>query len=195
MDVSIINGDVRDVNKPYKAPVSRQALVNPFENASEGFLVDRCCASGAAGVWPQHSNRRTTSFTSRVIGIRPRKPKRPDRAYRIGQTKPVTVYYPMSLSAGFKTFDANLHLLLDRKAQLAKEALVPSPSVELKDFNGLDVTSLGRRMQLLRVFEGVEKVLKGTAKIVEPCDFFRFAIVHLQPHVQGGEREGTRLRS
>ena len=43
----------------------------------------------------------------------------------------------MSLSAQFKTFDANLHLLLDRKAQLAKEALVPSPAVDLKDFNGL----------------------------------------------------------
>ena len=38
---------------------------------------------------------------------------------------------------------------------------------------------LGLRMQLLRVFEGVEKVLKGTAKIVKACDFFRFAIVHL----------------
>ena len=43
----------------------------------------------------------------------------------------------MSLSSRFKTFDANLHLLLERKAKLAKEALVPSPSVQLKDFEGL----------------------------------------------------------
>ena len=112
--------------------MSRQALVDRF-NVSEGFQVMVLSPIAAGfGINIQSANH-VIHYTRHWNPAK--EAQATDRAYRISQTKPVTMYYPMSLSAGFKTFDANL--LLDRKAQLAKEALVPSPSVELKDFNGL----------------------------------------------------------
>jgi hypothetical protein len=49
------------------------------------------------------------------------------RALRIGQTRPVSIYIPMAtLADGRKSFDENLHALLERKRQLSQEALLPS---------------------------------------------------------------------
>ena len=49
-----------------------------------------------------------------------------DRAYRIGQTKEVFVYYPLCVHPEFKTFDEGLHDLLERKREQATRALFPS---------------------------------------------------------------------
>jgi hypothetical protein len=50
-----------------------------------------------------------------------------DRAYRIGQTKPVTVYYPLLHHPDFpnRGFDIRLHELAKRKRELAANFLVP----------------------------------------------------------------------
>ena len=135
VDVSIINGDVPSSQQAAtRAQLSRQALVDRF-NASEGFQVMVLSPLAAGFGLNIQSANHVIHYTRHWNPAK--EAQATDRAYRIGQTKPVTVYYPMSLSARFKTFDANLHLLLDRKAQLAKEALVPSPAVELRDFEGL----------------------------------------------------------
>lgn len=55
-----------------------------------------------------------------------------DRAYRIGQTKDVFVYYPLCVHPDFKTFDEGLHDLLERKRELATRALFPSLYGEVK---------------------------------------------------------------
>jgi SNF2 family DNA or RNA helicase len=52
-----------------------------------------------------------------------------DRAYRIGQTKEVNVYYPMTRHPELGeegSFDFNLDKLLERKRKLSRELLVPS---------------------------------------------------------------------
>jgi hypothetical protein len=51
-----------------------------------------------------------------------------DRAYRIGQTKPVTIYCPMARHPAFgeQTFDVKLNALLNRKRALSRELLIPS---------------------------------------------------------------------
>jgi len=49
-----------------------------------------------------------------------------DRAYRIGQTKEVFVYYPLCVHPEFRTFDEGLHNLLERKRELATRALFPA---------------------------------------------------------------------
>lgn len=135
VDVSIINGDVPSSQQAAtRAQLSRQALVDRF-NALDGFQVMVLSPIAAGFGLNIQSANHVIHYTRHWNPAK--EAQATDRAYRIGQTKPVTVYYPMSLSAQFKTFDANLHLLLDRKAQLAKEALVPSPAVDLKDFNGL----------------------------------------------------------
>ncbi|WP_109485402.1 SNF2-related protein [Occallatibacter savannae] len=53
-----------------------------------------------------------------------------DRAYRIGQTKPVHVYYPISTHPenSFPTFDEKLDELLRLRKQLAADFLSPIPS-------------------------------------------------------------------
>ena len=53
-----------------------------------------------------------------------------DRAYRIGQTKPVSVYLPISRDPSGRvspTFDDRLDLLMDRKQRLAEDFLRPLP--------------------------------------------------------------------
>ena len=53
-----------------------------------------------------------------------------DRAYRIGQQKPVTVYLPSATHAGFASFDTILHRLLEKKRALQGAlGLVPPDSV------------------------------------------------------------------
>lgn len=60
-----------------------------------------------------------------------------DRAYRIGQTRPVTVYYPILrdpeglLPHG--TFDEALHTLVVRKRDVARDFLHPIPSDDAQD--------------------------------------------------------------
>jgi SNF2-related domain/Helicase conserved C-terminal domain/Restriction endonuclease len=55
-----------------------------------------------------------------------------DRAYRIGQTRDVHVYYPIATDPQreFETFDEKLHALLCRRRRLAAEFLAPMPSDE-----------------------------------------------------------------
>ena len=54
-----------------------------------------------------------------------------DRAYRIGQTKDVYVYYPMAVSHNFRSFDENLDELLNRKTVLATSTIFPTERIEI----------------------------------------------------------------
>lgn len=64
-----------------------------------------------------------------------------DRAYRIGQTKDVFVYYPMATSPNFKSFDITLDELLSRKTTLATSTIFPTERIEVSpdDFGQLFV--------------------------------------------------------
>lgn len=57
-----------------------------------------------------------------------------DRAYRIGQKKPVKVYYPLAVCPNneIKTFDIILDELLSRKSHLATSTLFPTEQIEIK---------------------------------------------------------------
>lgn len=66
-----------------------------------------------------------------------------DRAYRIGQTKDVYVYYPVVTADDFTTFDAQLDVLLDRKRQLATDMLNGSGDIGAGDFSGVDIAPPG----------------------------------------------------
>lgn len=62
-----------------------------------------------------------------------------DRAYRIGQKKPVYVYYPVVHAEDFVTFDVKLDQLLTYKRSLAEDMLNGSGDVAPGDFNIADV--------------------------------------------------------
>jgi superfamily II DNA or RNA helicase len=62
-----------------------------------------------------------------------------DRAYRIGQTKDVFVYYPVVCSEDFLTFDVKLDQLLTKKRELASDMLNGSGDLAPGDFNLIDI--------------------------------------------------------
>ena len=61
-----------------------------------------------------------------------------DRVYRIGQERPVTVYYPMAIYPDDEehSFDLRLHQLLKNKRQLSRDILLP-PSASNADITEL----------------------------------------------------------
>lgn len=59
-----------------------------------------------------------------------------DRAYRIGQTRDVTVYYPI-ITADFVTFDMKLDRLMDRKRGLSDDMLNGCGDLATSDFADL----------------------------------------------------------
>lgn len=102
----------------------RQELVDRFQQASDGFgcmlLSPR---AGGVGL--------TLTRANHVIHLsRWWNPAVEDqcngRAVRIGQTRPVTVHVPLAVCPdGRRSFDQNLHALLERKRGLMHEALLP----------------------------------------------------------------------
>ena len=61
-----------------------------------------------------------------------------DRAYRIGQTRDVYVYYPVVVADDFVTFDAKLHELLIWKRELSTDMLNGVGDIKPSDFKDLD---------------------------------------------------------
>jgi len=66
-----------------------------------------------------------------------------DRAYRIGQTKDVHVYYPVVVAHDFLTFDAKLDKLLDWKRGLSTDMLNGAGDVSPADFGDLEAPDGG----------------------------------------------------
>lgn len=66
-----------------------------------------------------------------------------DRAYRIGQTKDVYVYYPVIVAPDFVTFDDKLDKLLDWKRGLSTDMLNGSGDVSPADFGDLQAPDGG----------------------------------------------------
>ena len=77
-----------------------------------------------------------------------------DRAYRIGQTKDVFVYYPVVRAQDFSTFDVRLDQLLEQKRALAGDMLNGTGDIAPSDFDlsgmsaGGSVASLDERVDL-----------------------------------------------
>jgi len=67
-----------------------------------------------------------------------------DRVYRIGQTKPVHIYYPLAVLPGSEShsFDVQLQALMDRKRKLAQNLLIP-PVFSSLDYQELLRNTLG----------------------------------------------------
>lgn len=56
-----------------------------------------------------------------------------DRVYRLGQTRDVNVYYPISVAEEFCSFDERLHNLLLTKRELASDFLVPTGALDVSE--------------------------------------------------------------
>lgn len=126
----IINGDTPSIvkrNMPNKQ--SRLSSIDEFQ-AVDGFNVI-IMSPVAAGMGLNVTAANHVIHYSRHWN--PAKENQAtDRAYRIGQTKDVFVYYPMAVRADIKSFDETLDDLLSRKTSLATSTIFPTERVEVK---------------------------------------------------------------
>lgn len=126
----IINGDTPSIvkrNMPNKQ--SRQSSIDEFQ-VVDGFNVI-IMSPVAAGMGLNVTAANHVIHYSRHWN--PAKENQAtDRAYRIGQTKDVFVYYPMAVRSDIKSFDETLDDLLSRKTSLATSTIFPTERVEVK---------------------------------------------------------------
>jgi len=126
ISAKVINGETA-IRSSFKND-SRQKIVDDFNN-SEGFNI-LILSPVAAGFGLNITGANNVIHFTRHWN--PAKENQAsDRAYRIGQTKDVTIYHPMSLSKDYQTFDSKLDKLLRRKKQLAENSLIPTGTVKI----------------------------------------------------------------
>lgn len=129
----IINGDT---SASSRHAASRQKRIKVFQEAPGfGVLVLSPVAVGF-GVNIQAANH-VVHYTRTWNPAK--EDQATDRAYRIGQKKPVYVYYPVVYADDFTTFDVKLDQLLTYKRTLAEDMLNGSGDVTPGDFNIADV--------------------------------------------------------
>ena len=109
--------------------LTRQASINEFQ-AVDGFNVI-IMSPVAAGMGLNVTAANHVIHYSRHWNPA-KESQATDRAYRIGQTKDVYVYYPMAVTSDIKTFDEILDDLLSRKTSLATSTIFPSERIEVK---------------------------------------------------------------
>ena len=128
--VSIVNGDTLSVQtKKNNQKETRQGAIDEFSKEI-GFSVI-IMSPLAAGVGLNVTAANHIIHFSRHWNPA-KEAQATDRAYRIGQEKPVYVYYPIATYNGMKTFDQILAKLLMKKRDIADSAMFPSSINEVK---------------------------------------------------------------
>lgn len=127
---SIINGDTPTIVKRISQnKLSRQACIDAFQQ-QEGFNII-IMSPKAAGI-----GLNITAANHVIHYSRPWNPaienQATDRAYRIGQTKDVYVYYPLAVRTNSTSFDETLDILLERKNALASSTIFPTEKVKVE---------------------------------------------------------------
>ena len=118
MTPAVINGDVSGER--------RQGIIDHF-NQAKGFRVIILSAK-AAGVGVNVTGANHVIHMTREWN--PAKENQAtDRAYRIGQTRAVHVYVPVTRAPDFDTIDARLDTLLESKQRLATHVIRPSAEI------------------------------------------------------------------
>jgi len=126
-EASIINGDT---NSSSERGINRQGIIDEFQSKQGFGVIILSTTAVGFGVNVQEANH-VIHFT------RPWNPAKEDqatdRAYRIGQTKDVYVYYPTVTSANCQTFEEKLHKLLSEKRELADDILNGYDDIHVAD--------------------------------------------------------------
>jgi SNF2 family DNA or RNA helicase len=125
---SIVNGDTA---ADPGVQENRQRLIDAFQSKAGFNVIILSPLAVGFGVNIQAANH-VVHFT------RTWNPAKEDqataRAYRIGQTRAVRVYYPGVISERFPSFDVRLDALLARKRALAADMLNGSSDLRAADF-------------------------------------------------------------
>ncbi|WP_269564325.1 type I Zorya anti-phage system protein ZorD [Kosakonia radicincitans] len=127
----VINGDTSTRSESAN---SRQKLIDIFqEQPGFGIIILSTVAVGF-GVNVQKANH-VIHFTR--CWNPAKEDQATDRAYRIGQTKDVYVYYPTITDESIPTFEETLDALLQKRRALARDMLCTKGDLVSEDFNQL----------------------------------------------------------
>lgn len=129
----IVNGDSEASSKSQNSRIKR---INVFQNRPGFGVIILSPLAVGFGVNIQAANH--VIHYSRTWNPA-KEDQATDRAYRIGQSKPVYVYYPVVTAQQFDTFDVNLHRLLEYKRELAKDMLNGAGDINLGEFKIKDL--------------------------------------------------------
>lgn len=122
LDVSVVNGDT-------SASRARHAAIDRFQ-AARGFNAI-VMAPRAAGVGLNITEANHVVHYARDWNPA-KEDQASDRVYRIGQTRPVHIHYPMAVSERYRTVDVVLDELLARKRELAAGILFPTLQADIQ---------------------------------------------------------------
>ncbi|WP_420192145.1 DEAD/DEAH box helicase, partial [Enterobacter kobei] len=127
----IINGDTSTKSHSQN---NRQRLIDDFQ-AQPGFgVIILSTVAVGFGVNVQKANH-VIHFTR--CWNPAKEDQATDRAYRIGQTKDVYVYYPTVTDSEITTFEETLDELLQRRRALARDMLCSAPDLSSADFENI----------------------------------------------------------
>lgn len=128
LKVTVINGDTNPSSQ--KGP-GRQGLIDQFQQQPGFNVIILSTVAVGFGVNVQAANH-VIHFTR--CWNPAKEDQATDRAYRIGQTKDVTVYYPTVVDGQFKTFEETLDELLSKKRALAGDMLNGTADISAAEF-------------------------------------------------------------
>lgn len=127
----VINGDT---SASSASANSRQKRIKAFQEAKGFCVIILSPLAVGFGVNIQAANH-VIHFTRTWNPAK--EDQATDRAYRIGQTRDVFVYYPVVVADDFLTFDAKLDALLDWKRGLSTDMLNGTGELRPSDFSDL----------------------------------------------------------
>ena len=134
LDVYVVNGDT---SASLEVDNSRQKLIDRFQRVPGFNAIVLSPLAVGFGVNIQAANH-VVHFTRTWNPAK--EDQATDRAYRIGQERDVTVYYPSVVGQGFDSFDTVLHKLLSWKRGLAEDMLNASGDLSASDFDALEAS-------------------------------------------------------
>jgi SNF2 family DNA or RNA helicase len=132
-EADIINGDT---TASVSSATSRQKRIKAFQSKPGFGVIILSPVAVGFGVNIQAANH-VIHYTRTWNPAK--EDQATDRAWRIGQTKDVFVYYPVVSADDFTTFDVKLDQLLERKRSLAGDMLNGCPDISAAEFLVEDV--------------------------------------------------------
>jgi SNF2 family DNA or RNA helicase len=129
LDVNIVNGDVPSLSNENSTKLSRQKLVDDFQS-KEGFNIIIMSPIAAGFGLNVTSANHVIHYTRHWNPAKEQQAT--DRAYRIGQEKDVSVYYPISIiNDEINSFDEIIDRMLERKKKISEDIMFPSEKIEI----------------------------------------------------------------
>lgn len=158
---SIINGETpTSISKTKKSKLSRQQEIDKYQKKNGFNVIIMSPVAAGFGLNITEANH-VIHYTRHWNPAKEQQAT--DRAYRIGQKKPVKVYYPLAVAPNnvIKTFDIVLDELLGRKSHLASSTLFPTEQIEIskEDFlNAMSVDGSEKTSVIIKNIESLDKL-------------------------------------